>query len=299
LGTSKEPRGHGTILALVFVWALVGGGAVRAQTQGQTGQGSGASQSAAAAQGGTAQTPAEQSAATEQAAAPPSVIATDRPSFTDSSVVVPRGSLQFEDGFTETSAAEQQVYDFPETLVRYGLTPKTELRLGVPDYFQNFKSGAAAGWGDFSVGMKQQLVAKDGGFEASAVAAVSFPIGTRGISSGGYDAQVLVPWSNPISKNWTAAGMLGVLWPTEGGRHNATGQFTFLVDRQLTNPWDAFAEYGGEYPQRGGPQQVVHLGTSFKVTPRQQVDFHFGFGLSAAAVDHFVGIGYSFRFGGH
>jgi hypothetical protein len=29
---------------------------------------------------------------------------------------------------------------------------------------------------------------------------------------------------------------------------------------------------------------------------RQQVDIHFGIGLSAAAIDHFIGIGYSFRF---
>lgn len=236
------------------------------------------------------------SAPAPEAAAAPSPIATDRPSFTDSSVVVPAGSLQFENGFTKTSAQSQQIYDFPATLVRFGLTPKTELRLTVPDYFQNFHSGAPSGWGDLSLGVKQQLVTTSGGFDASLVAALSFPTGSNTFSSHGYDPQLLVPWSNPISKNWTAAGMLGVLWPTDSGRHNATGQFTFLVDRQLTNPWDAFVEYGGEYPQRGGPQHLIHFGTSFKVTPRQQLDFHVGFGLSAAAVDHFIGAGYSVRF---
>jgi Putative MetA-pathway of phenol degradation len=236
------------------------------------------------------------SAPTSNDDAAPSPIATDRPSFTDSSIVVPGGSLQFENGFTETSARSQQILDFPATLVRFGLTSQTELRLGVPDYFQNFHSGAPSGWGDLSIGLKQQLVATSGGFDASLVAALSFPTGSNSFSSHGYDPQLLVPWSNPVSKNWTAAGMLGVLWPTENGRHNTTGQFTFLVDRQLTNPWDAFVEYGGQYPQRGGPQHLIHFGTSFKVTPRQQLDFHAGFGLSAAAVDHFVGVGYSVRF---
>ena len=31
-------------------------------------------------------------------------------------------------------------------------------------------------------------------------------------------------------------------------------------------------------------------------SPRQQLDLHVGVGISAAAVDHFVGIGYSFCF---
>jgi hypothetical protein len=32
------------------------------------------------------------------------------------------------------------------------------------------------------------------------------------------------------------------------------------------------------------------------MTKQQQIDFHVGVGLSSAAVDHLVGIGYSFRF---
>ena len=52
---------------------------------------------------------------------PPSPIATDRPAFTASSIVVPRGSLQFENGFLETTAEGQQGFDFPETLVRFGV----------------------------------------------------------------------------------------------------------------------------------------------------------------------------------
>ncbi len=37
-------------------------------------------------------------------------------------------------------------------------------------------------------------------------------------------------------------------------------------------------------------------GQHFKVANGQQIDFHVGFGLAAAAVDHIVGVGYSFRF---
>jgi hypothetical protein len=122
------------------------------------------------------------------------------------------------------------------------------------------------------------------------------PAGAHSVSSHGYDPQVQLPWSRQISTNWTAAGMLSVYWPTQGATRNVTGQTTFLLDRQLTRPWDAFVEYAGNFPERGGPQHIIHLGTAYKIAPEQQLDFHAGFGLSSAAVAHFIGFGYSFRF---
>jgi hypothetical protein len=35
---------------------------------------------------------------------------------------------------------------------------------------------------------------------------------------------------------------------------------------------------------------------AYKISPHQQLDFHFSFGLSAAAPDHAIGFGYSVRF---
>jgi hypothetical protein len=229
--------------------------------------------------------------------AQPATITTDRPAITASSVVVPGGSLLFENGFTETGSSGQQGFDFPETLVRFGLASKTELRFTPPDYFQNYNTGRGfgSGWGDLSMGMKQQLVISESGWDAAVIVQLSFPVGAGIISSHGYDPQILLPWSHPVSKNWTAAGMFGLLWPTQNGSHNLTGQFSFLLDRQITGPWDAFIEYGGYFPARGAPQNLLHVGTSYKVRHNQQVDFHCGFGLSSAAVDHFVGFGYSFQ----
>jgi len=75
-----------------------------------------------------------------------------------------------------------------------------------------------------------------------------------------------------------------------------TGESTFLLDRQLTRPWDAFVEYAGDFPENRGPRHLLHFGTALKIREKQQIDFHVGVGLSSAAVDHFIGVGYSFRF---
>jgi hypothetical protein len=92
--------------------------------------------------------------------------------------------------------------------------------------------------------------------------------------------------------------MFSWYWPTQGTTRNLTGEATFLIDRQFTGSWDAFVEYAGRFQESGGPQHLLHFGAAIKVAKRQQIDFHFGVGLSSAAVDHFIGIGYSFRFQG-
>jgi len=228
----------------------------------------------------------------------PGPISTDRPAVTDSSVVVPSGSLQAENGFLEASSKGQSVSDGPETLLRFGVAKRTELRFTVPDYYHDLSTGdgSVSGFGDFAVGVKEQLGPTQGRFDVSVILSLSFPTGAGGVSSGGYDPALQVPWSRALSANWTAAGMLSVYWPTQDRRRNLTGESTILLDRQWTGPWDAFVEYAGDFPEFGGPRHLLHFGTALKLAKQHQLDFHVGVGLSSAAVDHFIGIGYSFRF---
>ena len=126
-------------------------------------------------------TPAFRATAQTCGANAQSPIATDRPQITSSSIVIPCGSLQFKNGFQETSNGGQRGFDFPETSVRFGIAAKTELRLGVPDYFHNDDTGSAFanGFGDLSVGFKQQLGPTRGGFDVSVIPSVSLPTGAN------------------------------------------------------------------------------------------------------------------------
>jgi hypothetical protein len=120
-----------------------------------------------------------------------SPIANLRPQIT-SSFVVPCGSLQFENGFQETGNGGQQSFDCPETSVQLGIASKTELRFGVPDYFYNDGTSPAFGngFGDLTLGFKQQLGPTRGGFDVSLIPSMSFPTGSKLISSHGYDPTV-------------------------------------------------------------------------------------------------------------
>ena len=109
-------------------------------------------------------------------AAAPTPIVTDWPSVTDSSIVVPAGSIQAENGFLDSNTQALRTLDFPETLIRFGLLSKTELRFYVPDYYYNENTGPntdvapASGFGDLAIGVKQQLGPTRHGFGVSVVA---------------------------------------------------------------------------------------------------------------------------------
>ena len=59
-------------------------------------------------------------------AAEPEIVM-ERPDITESRIVVPKGNLQFENGLTWTIDHGQTALDLPETLVRFGVSDRTEL----------------------------------------------------------------------------------------------------------------------------------------------------------------------------
>ena len=225
-----------------------------------------------------------------------SEIVTDRPDITESAIVVPKGTLQFENGLTWTGDHGHTTLDLSETLVRFGVSDRSELRIVVPNYLESLTGPASAsGFGDVAVGMKQQFGPLPGEFDLSVIVALSLPTGADRISSHGYDPFIKFPWSKDLKDGWSFGGMESLFWYTEDRRRNLTGESTLYIEKQITKPWDAFAEYGGDFQQWGGSKEVAHFGTAYKITPKNQIDFHFGFGLSHAAPARFFAVGYSFR----
>jgi hypothetical protein len=227
-------------------------------------------------------------------------ITTDRPDVTEAPTVVPVGSLQIENGLTWTSDHGRQILDLSESLVRIGVLARTELRVGVPDYLDgagghHLASAFTSGFTDVSVGVKQQLGPLAGNFDLAVIVAMTAPTGQRGISSGGFDPFLKLPWSKELTGAWSIGGMQSLFWNTEMGRRNLVWEPAFYLERQMTRALDVFAEYTGDYPQQGDAQQLAHFGATYKITPLSQIDLHFGFGLSHATPNHFVGAGYSFR----
>src|ERR1700730_7560172 len=159
-------------------------------------------------------------------------IVTDRPDVTESAIVVPKGSLQFENGLTWTTDKSQKTFDLSETLGRFGVSARTESRIVVPNYLDGLPGPtSASGFGDVAVGMKQQLGPLPGDFDLSVIVALSLPTGANRISSHGFDPFIKFPWSKDLRQGWSIGGMASLFWYTENGRRNLTGESTFYLEK--------------------------------------------------------------------
>lgn len=219
----------------------------------------------------------------------------DRPDFTEGSITVPAGRLQLETGFTFADNRDgTRELSGPELLLRYGVGKRTELRFVGPDYgFQRGRS-RASGWGDAAIGFKQQL-GPVGPWDFAVLAHAFLPTGSS-FSSGRVDPDLELAWARKLSEKWSVAGLLGFTAPSEPEGRNPTFIPTVSFSRSLSGRWDAFLEYAAQFPQRGGSVQVIHHGYAYALSKSQQLDVHFGFGLTPAAPDFFIGGGYAVRF---
>jgi hypothetical protein len=178
--------------------------------------------------------------------------------------------------------------------LRVGIGQRFELRVGVPDYFLNLSASRHPdGFNDLSLGLKQQVGPVAGNIQLAIIAATSLP-STGGVSTHGIDPFLKVPWSKELP-GWSIGGMQSIFWTTANGRRNPTGETTVYVEKEVTEPWALFLEYAGDFASLDGARQLLHLGTTYRIGLRHQLDAHVGFGLSSAAPNHFVAVGYSFR----
>jgi hypothetical protein len=220
-------------------------------------------------------------------------INTDRPDL--SGTVVPKGSLQLENGLGWTSDNGRATLDGTESIVRLGLISSGELRVGLPDYYGYWVRDASTGFSDILIGWKQQLMgSSSGGFQLSVAPGLSLPTGSRGLTSGGIDPQLGVAWSKSIDSRWSTSGVQYLYYPTEGSRHFLQGETVLGIERDLNRTTNVYIEYQGYYGHFGSTN-MVELGAAYRRRPNYQWDFLFGAGRDQGAAEVSIGIGFSFR----
>jgi len=223
-------------------------------------------------------------------------IATDRPDITNSSLVVPYGSLQAENGVDWTVRHGSNALNGTNTRLRLGVAHCTEFLIDVPAYFWSLNGFQRSGFTDLVASFKRQLPIPLG-FYLSATGGLGFPSGNSSISGHGYEPYIQFPWSREIADNWGVQGMLTLSWFPSDSPRNPTFETTVAVTRNFGPAADMFVEFVGDYDHQR-PRQILNIGGAWRFTKTQQLDFHAGFGLNSSSVDHFFGIGYSIRFDG-
>ncbi len=225
-------------------------------------------------------------------------IATDRPSQTNSSLVVPVGSLQSENGLNFAAPEGSQNLDGTNTRLRFGLAPCFEFLVDLPSYSATVHGSGSSGFSDLAPAVKWQISPLPGTFDLSVILGAALPTGSGDISGPGYQPYVQLPWSWQLRDGWSFSGMASEFTrPSDPANHLVT-EATFAVSKNVTEKASLFVEYVGDYPQNSGPSQLLNSGGTYRLSPTQQVDFRLAFGLNHNAPAYIVGIGYSFRLDG-
>jgi hypothetical protein len=227
-------------------------------------------------------------------------IDTNRPSFCQSALVVPAGSLQLENGTLYQHFQHGLTYfDVPENQVRLGLTKKTEFQMFTPNMilYNQSRSTVVNTTALNEAGLKHQF----GPYKrltASVVVAANIPTGSKLLSGTAVVPVFRLPYAVQLSKNWTFCGMQSLLVTQPHG--NIEWQPFVMVSRALGPKACAFAEYAGFFQQNSHApgQSIAHFGALYKLNRHHQIDIQYGFGLSKTAPAAFVGMGYSYRFDG-
>ncbi|HAY88227.1 MAG TPA: hypothetical protein DCY51_02150 [Bacteroidetes bacterium] len=258
-------------------------------------------------------------------------IETDRPDFTESPNVVPKGALQIETGFILENDKVEMTGKFPgtgkweekrqnitmnTTLFRFGLTDRIELRLNTAfnsnslNEYNVLESGPwlpanfqpADSFFDPVSGFSTSFI----GFKTNLFKSEKMSIGFLGhlyipeLASGDFAKlsgqkvapEFLIPLTYDITDRFGIAVQYGLSW--DGLTPNPTTSYTLALGYGITDKLSFYVEPYGFLTNNGDELHLINGGFTYLINDDFQVDLTGGFGLNEAAPDNFINCGASF-----
>jgi hypothetical protein len=226
---------------------------------------------------------------------PQSEIVTDRPDVTNSSLVVPDGSIQSENGVNTSRQSAGKGFDGSNSRIRFGVAPCLEVLVDVPSYVGRLTGAGDTGFTNVTPGVKWQISGLPEPANLSIVFGVGLPTGTTAITGNGLQPYLQFPWSYELGGGWGISGMFTSFFRPSDLTNHQTSEATFVIERKVTERLALFAEYVGEYPSRGTSTALLNVGGGYLLNRTEQLDFHMAFGLNRNSPDYIIGVGYSYR----
>jgi hypothetical protein len=229
---------------------------------------------------------------------PSTPIETDRPDVTNSSIVLPVGSVQNENGINFSRQGGTQVFDGTNSRLRLGIAPCLEMLVDLPTDVTTFRGQGPSGFTDVAPAVKWQISPIPDKVDLSMTIGIGLPTGAVAIAGPGTQPYLQFPWSIDLGSGWAITGMVTNFFAPADRANQYTNQSTFVIERQFGDRSFFFAEYVGEFPSVTRNSQSFNSGGGYRITDTQQIDFHVGVGLNRNAPAYIFGIGYSFRVDG-
>jgi hypothetical protein len=229
----------------------------------------------------------------------PAPISTSRLGVAKATGTVARGVVQFEAGYSRGQQDGRTRESFGETLLRVGVGPRTEARIGLSSYQRTVTPAATVeGIGDPSLAVKHRLHDLVGGLPAVAVTVGStVPIGSDRMGAGAFqpEAGLFTEWKLPVGFRGLAMGSFRDA-VAAGDRYGLT-TLAAGARRGLSGRAVAQAEYVHVASTRAGAADVGQLraGAALRVTPSLQLDAWTARSTAAGVHEYLFGLGFAHR----
>lgn len=228
-------------------------------------------------------------------------LVTDRPDQTESSSVVPRGTIQIETGvLLETDQTEVQGREVTSeslrlatTLMRVGLTSFAEFRVASEYERNKIHAAESSGINGVELGMKMKLAGESGWRPETAVMlSAGLPVGNQDLTGNRIVPGFLFAFSHTLTDRIALGYNLGseysairrweVIYSTAGGI-------------ALTERLGAFLELYGSKIENEAADLLFDAGCTWLLNARTQLDVSFGYAFTESAPDWFINGGFAFR----
>lgn len=224
-------------------------------------------------------------------------IQTDRPDQTECPFITPKNYFQLENGFSyEINNQNSKLIVAPTILTRFGINKYFELRLITEYIITKESSSTYSGINPILIGFKARLIEEKGVIPTTSLIA---HIGIPKVASSEnraiyYYPEIRFTMQHTISEKQSLSYNLGAEW--NGENTKPTFIYTLTTGYTLTKKIGAYIEFYGFVPQIGIPDHRFDSGLTYLFNLNHQLDISGGFGLSETSPQHYVTLGYSFRF---
>lgn len=210
-------------------------------------------------------------------------IVTDRPDQTESSSVVPKGSLQIESGILlgyegGLEDRSRQIL-LPTNLFRYGISKDFELRLVSEIELNQAIRGSVDGITDLQIGTKIQLLRpnENRNIEIALLSHLIVPSGSQGLSSGNYGTINKLSIAHELSDRVGLGYNIGY---DNFGEGNGDFTYSLALGASVNDHIGIYVEPFGAYSNFD--TFILSFDTGFTYLPNEnlQLDFSFGTGIN-------------------
>jgi hypothetical protein len=224
----------------------------------------------------------------------PPAISTERPTAGPSPDLIPRGSVQVENGAGVTRQSGVTTLDLPENLLRYGLTERLEVRFLASNMVYQTTAGHFESQ-DLAFSAKLLVAGPNRLAPKSAILSLSVPTGGAAFTSNSTDPTLDLIWTQAIPHGYFLNQVAQVTLTTLNSARRPLWSPGIAGGKALTANLTVFGEYAPNVLPDSSRNFLIDSGLALVRHDVQQWDIRAGMLSDSGGLHPSILIGYSIR----